>query len=91
MLESDKIMFEIYKEGAYGERYHVVYFTELEDHDKDKEIDRALAGEHFYDGFIRNDQSDEAKEILESVLERLNEGDVVETSEVDRLLADYLA
>ena len=91
MLESDKIMFEIYKEGAYGERYHIVYFTELEDHDKDKEIDRALAGEHFYDGFIRNDQSDEAKEILESVLERLNEGDVVETSEVDRLLADYLA
>ena len=91
MLESDKIMFEIYKEGAYGERYHVVYFTELDDHDKDKEIDRALAGEHFYDGFIRNDQSEEAKEILESILQRLNEGDVVETSEVSRLLANYLA
>lgn len=90
MLESDKIMFEIYKEGAYGERYHVVYFTELEDHDKDKEIDSALAGEHFYDGFIRSNQSDEAKEILESVLERLNEGDTVEEREVDRLLADYL-
>lgn len=90
MLESDKIMFEIYKESAYGERYHVVYFTELEDHDKDKEIDRALAGEHFYDGFIRGYQSDEAKEILESILERLNEGDVIEEKEVDRLLADYL-
>lgn len=90
-MESDKIMFEIYKEGAYGERYHVVYFTELDDHDKDKEIDRALAGEHFYDGFIRNDQSEEAKEILESVLQRLNEGDVVETSEVSHLLANYLA
>ncbi len=91
MLESDKIMFEIYKEGSYGERYHVVYFTELEDHDKDKEIDRALAGEHFYDGFIRSNQSDEAKEILESVVERLNEGDAVEASEVDYLLADCLA
>ena len=90
MLESDKIMFEIYKESAYGERYHVVYFTELEDHDKDKEIDRAFAGEHFYDGFIRSNQSDEAKEILENVLERLNEGDTVEASEIDRLLANYL-
>ena len=40
MLESDKIMFEIYKEGAYGDNYHVVYFTELEDHEKDKEIER---------------------------------------------------
>ena len=91
MLESDKIMFEIYKESAYGERYHVVYFTELEDHDKDKEIDRAFAGEHFYDGFIRSNQSEEAKEIVESVLERLNEGDTVEASAVDCLLADYLA
>ena len=91
MLESDKIMFEIYKEGTYGENYHVVYFTELEDHDKDKEIDRALAGEHFYDGFIRSDRGDEAKEVIESILERLNEGDVVEESEVDQVLADYLA
>lgn len=90
MLESDKIMFEIYKESAYSERYHVVYFTELEDHDKDKEIDRAFAGEHFYDGFIRSNQSDEAKEIVESVLERLNDGEPVEETEVDRLLADYL-
>lgn len=91
MLESDKIMFEIYKEGVYGERFHVVYFTELEDHDKDKEIDRAFAGEHFYDGFIRSHQSDEAKQIIESVLDRLNEGDSVEASELNRLLADYLA
>lgn len=90
MLESDKIMFEIYKESAYSERYHVVYFTELEDHDKDKEIDRAFAGEHFYDGFIRSNQSDEAKEILENVLERLNEGEVVEASEIDCLLDGYL-
>ena len=90
MLESDKIMFEIYKESVYGERYRVVYFTELEDHDKDKEIDRALSGEHFYDGFIRSNQSDAAKEVVESVLERLNEGDTVEEKEVDRLLADYL-
>lgn len=91
MLESDKIMFEIYKESAYSERYHVVYFTELDDHDKDKEIDRALAGEHFYDGFIRNERSEEAKEVLESIIERLNDGDEVEVNELNRLLANFLA
>ena len=90
-MESDKIMFEIYKEGAYSERYHVVYYTELADHDRDKEIDRALAGVHFYDGFIRNDPCEEAKKILENVLQRLNEGEMVETNEVSRLLANYLA
>ena len=91
MLESDKIMFEIYKESAYSERYHVVYFTELDDHDKDKEIDRALAGEHFYDGFIRNERSEEAKEVLESIIERLNDGDEVEVNELNRLLDNFLA
>lgn len=84
-------MFEIYKESAYSERYHVVYFTELDDHDKDKEIDRALAGEHFYDGFIRNERSEEAKEVLESIIERLNDGDEVEVNELNRLLDNFLA
>ena len=38
----DKIMFEIYKENIYSDRYRVVYFSELDDHNKDKEIDRAM-------------------------------------------------
>ena len=91
MLEADKIMFEIYKEDSYGDRYCVVYFTELEDHDKDKEIDRAFAGEHFYDGFIRGDRNEEAKGVIEELLERLNEGEKVTESQVDRKLGDYLA
>ena len=90
MLESDKIMFEIYKEGAYGDRYRVVYFTELEDHDKDKEIDRAFAGEHFYDGFIRGDRNEKAKGIIEDLLERLNEGEEIAENEVDCILAKYM-
>lgn len=91
MQEADKIMFEIYKEGSYGDSYRVVYFTELEDHDKDKEIDRAFAGEHFYDGFIRGDRNEEAKSVIEGLLDRLNEGEELGESEVDQVLADYLA
>ena len=48
----DKIMFEIYKENVYSGEYRVVYFSELDDHNKDKEIDRAMKGDHFFDGFI---------------------------------------
>ena len=47
-FESDKIMFEIYRETTYTGKYRVVYFTELQDHNKETEISRAMAGEHFY-------------------------------------------
>lgn len=87
MLESDRIMFEIYREGTYNRRYRVVYFTELDEHNKDTEIDRALAGEHFYDGFIRSDRKDEAKQIIENVVERLNGGEKVDVGELERALS----
>ena len=74
MAAADRIMFEIYREAAYGRRYRVVYFTELDEHNKDLEIDRALAGDHFYDGFIPGDRSDQAKQVIAQVIERLNEG-----------------
>ena len=48
LFESDKVMFEIYRETEYTGRYRVVYFTELQDHNKESEINHALSGEHFY-------------------------------------------
>jgi len=45
-FESEKIMFEIYRESTYSGEYRVVYFTELQDHNKEAEINRAAAGEH---------------------------------------------
>ena len=39
-----KIMFEVYREGGYDRRYRVVYFTELNDHNRDTELNRCLAG-----------------------------------------------
>jgi hypothetical protein len=91
LFESDKVMFEIYKETEYSGQYRVVYFTELQDHNKETEINHAMAGEHFYDGFIKNFRKDEAKEIIASLLRRLNNGERVEAQEVDRALGDHLA
>ena len=91
LFESDKVMFEIYRETEYTGRYRVVYFTELEDHNKESEINHALAGEHYYDGFIRNYRKDEAKEIIGGIVERLNGGERIDPQEIERALGDHIA
>jgi len=91
LFESDKVMFEIYRETEYSGRYCVVYFTELQDHNKETEINHALAGEHFFDGFIKNFRKDEAKQIIDSILSRLNGGERVDPQEVERALGEHMA
>ncbi|HXG93252.1 MAG TPA: hypothetical protein VNN73_12955 [Blastocatellia bacterium] len=91
MQPSSKIMFEIYREGSYNRRYKVVYFTELNEHNKETEINRALAGDHFFDGFLKESKKDEAKAIIDRTLERLNDGEAVRPEELARELAQYLA
>ncbi|MBZ5542219.1 MAG: hypothetical protein LAO07_00890 [Acidobacteriia bacterium] len=89
-FESDKIMFEIYKESTYTGQYRVVYFTELQDHNKEFEISRAMAGEHFYDGFIRQYRKDQAKETISKFLERLNGGERLTSADLERELQPFI-
>ena len=91
LFESDKVMFEIYRETEYTGKYRVVYFTELQDHNKETEINHALAGEHFFDGFIKNFGKDEAKEIIELLLTRLNNGEHLAAQDVESALGDHMA
>jgi hypothetical protein len=84
---ADKTMFEIYREAGYGRQYRVVYFTELDEHNKEAEINRAMTGEHFYDGFILDRQKTAAKKTLDEIIRRLNHGDTVTPEDVDRELA----
>jgi len=90
LFEADKVMFEIYQETEYSGQYRVVYFTELQDHNKETEINHAMAGEHFFDGFIRNYRKDEAKEIINAILARLNSGERLDAGEVERALGDHI-
>ncbi len=90
-FESDKVMFEIYRETQYSRKYRVVYFTELQDHNKESEINHALNGEHYYDGFIKNYRKDEAKQIIEACLTRLNGGESVPPAEIELALGDHSA
>jgi hypothetical protein len=88
-FESDKLMFEIYREKTYTGKYRVVYYTELDDHNKEWEINRAMAGESFYDGFLKNHRADEGKQIIDQLLERLNQGEKIDSAQVGEALKDY--
>ncbi|HYX70245.1 MAG TPA: hypothetical protein VE825_13995 [Terriglobales bacterium] len=90
MMESDKIMFEIYREAPYTGQYRVVYFTELNDQNKEYEINRAMAGEHYYDGFIKNYLKDEAKDIIDGILKRLNNGEKITPKQLEAALGSHI-
>ena len=84
-------MFEIYRETEYTGKYRVVYFTELQDHNKETEINHALTGEHFYDGFLKNYRKEEAKEIISGILDRLNSGERMDAQQVEAALGDHIS
>jgi len=89
-FESDKIMFEIYRESTYSGKYRVVYFTELQDHNKEAEINRAMAGEHVFDGFLRNYKKDLAKETIGKLLDRMNNGEKLTSDEIVQQLKPFM-
>jgi len=91
LFEADKVMFEIYRETEYSGKFRVCYFTELQDHNKESEINHALAGEHFYDGFLKNYGKDQAKQIIDGILDRLNGGEKLEPQAVESALGDHIA
>ena len=90
-FESDKVMFEIYREKTYTGKYRVVFYTELQDHERDWEIKRAMAGESFYDGFLKNHRIDEGKQIILQFVERLNQGERIDPAQVSEALRNCAA
>jgi hypothetical protein len=87
--ESDKIMFECYRETTYSRRYRVVYFTELDEHERDTEISAALAGEHFVSGFIRAADIVAARQVMRGLIERLNAGEPLSPEAFEEALQSY--
>jgi hypothetical protein len=90
-IESDKVMFEIYREPELGRRYRVVYFTELDEHNKEKEINDAMRGEHVFDGYLRNFTKQEGKRMVAAIVERLNSGQRVSPADIERELKPFMA
>lgn len=88
---ADKVMFEIYREGHYNRTFRVCYFTELNDHNREQEFNRALAGDHVFDGFLAGPTKEQAKVVIAEYLQRMNDGEEISAEQMREGLADYLA
>lgn len=80
-------MFEIYREADYDRRFRVIYFTELDEHNKEREIARAMAGEHFFDGFLSERRKERGKQVLQELIDRLNAGEDIQPDMIEQELA----
>ena len=89
-FESDKVMFEIYEDTVYDHKYRVVFYTELNENNKHTEINRAMAGNHYFDGFIKDYRKDEAKKIIEKIVEELNDGKMLSPEQIRQRLKNYM-
>jgi hypothetical protein len=85
-----RIMFEIYRERPDDGPYKVVYFTELGEHERETEIGNAMRGEHVFDGFLFSESRHKGKQIINSLLDRLNQGERLQLPEIEQELKPYL-
>jgi len=90
-IQSEKVMFQIYREPSFNRRYRVVYFTELDDHNRESEINDAMRGEHIFDGYLRTYTKEEAKRVVAGILERLNGGESLAAAEIEGQLKPFMA
>jgi hypothetical protein len=88
--DEKRIMFEIYREAVDNGRYRVVYFTELGEHERESEIGNAARGDHVFDGFILSSERGSAKQAVERILERMNNGAAVDPLDIERELKPFL-
>ncbi len=89
--DTKKVMFEIYREASFSGHYKVVYFTELGEHDKETEIAEAMRGEHIFDGFLLHRERNQAKQVVDELLDRLNRGEQIDENAIKESLEPYLA
>lgn len=89
--DTKKVMFEIYRDVLRSGQYKVVYFTELGEHDKETEIADAMGGEHVFDGYLLHRERNQAKKVMEQILDRLNRGESVDQTAIEQILQPFLA
>ncbi|MBK9333968.1 MAG: hypothetical protein IPM96_16570 [Ignavibacteria bacterium] len=91
-FESDKTMFEIYREKEFNRKFKVVYYTELTEHNKEFEINSALNGETIFDGFLKDGKKEPGKAAVKDILREMNSGDIkYSPEEIKNRLKEFLA
>ncbi len=94
MAADDRTMFEIYREGDYNRAFHYLFYTDLEEHARDDKIAKAAQGQTVYSGFLDDETKEEARAVLDGIVDELNEMDedeaAMEPAEIERRLARFL-
>ncbi|HMS33379.1 MAG TPA: hypothetical protein PKC91_04760 [Ignavibacteria bacterium] len=91
-FESEKTMFEIYREREFNKKFKVVYYTELTEHNKEAEINHALNGETIFDGFIKDISKERGKILIKELVDEMNSGaKIIEKEEIKNRLGECLA
>ena len=85
-----KTMFEIYRDTEGNGEYKVIYFTELDDHNKETEIGAAMRGEHLFDGFLLNHEKAQGKKVVITLVDRLNRGEHLSPADIEHELKAFL-
>jgi len=83
-------MFEIYQDKKFNRKFHVVYYTELNESNKYTAINQAMAGTSYFDGFIKDFKKDEAKQVIETIVKQLNDGKMLSKDEIKKMLKEYI-
>lgn len=90
-FESDKTMFEIYREREFNREFRLILYTELTESNKHSEINKALDGETIFSGFIDDMKKDEAKVTLNDLIKEMNmDEQPLSEAEIHERLKDYL-
>ncbi len=87
---SDRVMVAIYKDTLYDGRYKAIYFTELDERGRDAEIGRAMKGEQAWGGFLSRAALEEARDAVDRLMQRLNEGERMSSEDIERELQPFL-
>ncbi|NQT61329.1 MAG: hypothetical protein HQ556_00080 [Candidatus Marinimicrobia bacterium] len=90
MAYQEKIMFEIYRDDSYSREFRVVYYSELNEHNKDVEIDRAMLGDHVFDGYFLALKKDKVMRSITELIHQLNQAEHPDPSVIGAELAEYL-
>lgn len=88
---SAKVMFSVYRDASGHAPFDVIYYTELEENERDVQIARVMAGETLYDGFLAESGLPEGKHAVATILARLNGGEAIAEGEMAAILAPFEA
>lgn len=84
----DRIMFEIYRDPSGVHR--VIYYTELDEESRNREIERAMHGDHVFDGYIAISKSSGGKAEVGKLVAELGSGAKLTVDQITARLKPYL-